>query len=72
MAMEEVVAEKLDPLGGVDYVMEEIFGLPGVGSVLKTLAPATVADVLGLPTLADIFEATSEKLKSRVEEKIAR
>jgi len=72
MAMEEVVTEKTDPLGVGDYLMEEIFGLPGLGSVLKILAPATVADVLGVPTPADIFEATTEKLKSRVEEKIAR
>ncbi|MCW3128483.1 MAG: hypothetical protein N2V75_00030 [Methanophagales archaeon] len=72
MAKEEVVTEKLDPLGPVDYLMEEVLGIPGIGSVLKIMAPATVADALGVPTPSEIFEATTEKLKSRVEEKIAR
>lgn len=70
--MEEVVVEKLDPVGAVDYIMEDIVGIPGIGTVLKPLAPAQVAEVLGFPTPAEIGKATFEKMKSRVEEKVVR
>lgn len=72
MAEEKVVVEKLDPVGVVDYIMEDIIGLPGPGSVLKPLSPASIADTLGLPTPAEIGRATFEKVKERVEEKIVR
>lgn len=70
--MAETVIERMDPLAPVDYVLEDIMGIPGIGSVLKTLAPAEVASTLGLPTPAEISKATLEKLKSKVEEKVVR
>jgi len=66
------VVERMDPLAPADYVLEDILGIPGIGSVLKTLAPAEVASALGLPTPAEISKATFEKLKSKVEAKVAR
>lgn len=72
--MEEnrVVVEKLDPVGIVDYIMEDIVGIPGIGSVLKTMAPAEIADVLGIPTPAEIGKATYDKMKERVVERVVR
>jgi len=67
---EEKVVEKFDPLAPIDYIFEDILGLPGPGTVLKTLAPAEVADTLGIPTPAEIATATYDKMKERFAEKV--
>lgn len=68
--MGEEKVEKIDPLAPVDYIMEDIIGIPGIGTVLKTLTPAGIADTLGIPTPAEIGKATYEKMKERFEEKM--
>lgn len=72
VADERSVVERMDPLGAIDYIMEDIIGIPGIGSVLKVIAPAEIADTLGIPTPAEIGRATYEKMKERVEEKVGR
>jgi len=70
MPPEKITVERLDPLSIHDYLAEEILGLPGIGTMLKAIAPKTIADILGVPTPAEIAEAAHKKLRERVEEKV--
>jgi len=53
-ARKEPVTAKVSPFAVLDYVLEEILGLPSVTDVL--IFPKDVMEVLGVPTLDKVFE----------------
>jgi len=64
---EEVVAQ-LSPLAVIDYVLEEVLGLPGIGDILVT--PRDIADVLDLPTPDTVVDELRKKLVEKVRAKV--
>ena len=71
MAEEEVKKiEKIDPLAPLNYITEEVLGIPSPITLLRALSPKNVADTIGLPTPAELTNAVIKKVRERVEEKV--
>ncbi|MEM1524818.1 MAG: hypothetical protein QW618_01620 [Nitrososphaerales archaeon] len=64
----EAVTAQIYPLAAVDYVLEEILGLPGTRDLLIT--PRDILDVLGIPTPDEIIDEIRKRIEERAKAKV--